>query len=47
MEPGNKLEVLHRRDGRKNSPNVSASIGSGNPLRTNFPRKANKIKKLQ
>ena len=27
MEPGNKVEVPHRRDRRKKSPGVSASIG--------------------
>ena len=33
MEPGNKVEVPHRRDGRKKSPGVSASIGGQNRLR--------------
>ena len=33
MEPGNKLEVPHRRDRRKKSPSVSASIGDENLLR--------------
>ena len=33
MELGNKLEVPHRRDRRKKSPGVSASIGGENRLR--------------
>ena len=33
MEPGNKLEMLHRRDRRKKSLSVSASIGGVNRLR--------------
>ena len=43
MEPGNKVEVLHRRDRRKISPGVSASIGGDVRWRSNSPRSAYKI----
>ena len=33
METGNKLEVPHRRDRRRKSPSVSASIGGEKRLR--------------
>ena len=36
MEPGNKIEVPHRRDRRKKSPGVS--IGGENRLQTKSPR---------
>ena len=32
MEPGNKVEVPHRRDRRKKSPGVYASIGGEKTL---------------
>ena len=35
MEPGNKIEVPHRRDRRKKSPGVSASI-SGDQIRRDW-----------
>ena len=43
MELGNKLELPHRRDRRKKSPSVSASIGGDFRFRSNSPQSANKI----
>ena len=36
MEPGNKVEVPYRRDRRKKSPGVSASMGGENRLQSVF-----------